>query len=265
MSRTRSYSPTIVALGVVIMILVLAPIVFIVLYSFNKSAYLQLPPHGLTWHWYQNFFGSQRFRNALASSLLIAFITTPVTLAIAVPTAIALVRYEFAGRQYISTLLLSPLLVPGVVTGIAFLGFFTRVGVDTGLPSLIIAMICFCLPYAVRTVLANMEGLDATLEDAARNLGASRFAAFLNVTLPQLKPGLLAGGIFVFVEALDNFSISVFLTNLNTTTLPVETYGYIRDFDDPTVAASATLLIAVSVVLVLILQRAIGLEKTFAK
>ena len=99
------------------------------------------------------------------------------------------------------------------------------------------------------------------LEEAARNLGASRIRAFLWVTLPQLRPGLLAGGIFVFVEAIDNFSIAVFLTNSRTTTLPVESYSYIRDFDDPTVAAMAVLLMALSVVLVFAIDRLVGLDR----
>ena len=117
------------------------------------------------------------------------------------------------------------------------------------------------MPYAVRAVVATLHGLDPALEEAGRNLGGRAFPVFLRVTLPLLRPGLLAGGIFVFVEAIDNFSITVFLSDLNTTTLPVEAYGYIRDFDDPTIAAMATVLIAQSLILVAIMQRFVGTDR----
>jgi len=113
----------------------------------------------------------------------------------------------------------------------------------------------------MESLVANLHGLDPTLDEVASNLGASRFRAFLWVTLPQLRPGLLAGGIFVFVEAIDNFSIAVFLTDSRTTTLPVEAYSYIRDFDDPTVAAMAALLMALSVVLVTVVDTVVGLDR----
>ena len=133
--------------------------------------------------------------------------------------------------------------------------------IGSGFWPLTIALLCYSLPFAVRALVANMHGLDPTLEDAARNLGASGLRAFLWVTLPQLRPGLLAGGIFVFVEAIDNFSIAVFLTDTRTTTLPVEAYSYIRDFDDPTVAAMAVLLMALSVTLVSVVDRLVGLDR----
>jgi putative spermidine/putrescine transport system permease protein len=117
------------------------------------------------------------------------------------------------------------------------------------------------LPFTTRALSVNLLGLDPRIEEAARNLGASAWRTFLHVTLPQLKPGLLAGGIFAFVEALDNFSISVFLIDSRTTTMPVEAYSYIRDFDDPTVAAMAALLVVLSVLLVSAIERLIGLER----
>jgi putative spermidine/putrescine transport system permease protein len=157
--------------------------------------------------------------------------------------------------------IMSPLVVPGVVTGISFLSLSARMGGGLGLLPIIVALTCFAFPFAVRALTANLHGLDPRLEEAARNLGASRFGAFLWVTLPQLRPGLLAGGIFVFVEAIDNFSIAVFLTNSRTTTLPVESYSYIRDFDDPTVAAMAVLLMGLSAILVFAIDRLVGLDR----
>jgi putative spermidine/putrescine transport system permease protein len=255
------YSRAVATCAVAVMIFILLPVAFIALYAFNETAYLSLPPHGLTLRWFANFFANARFRNALGSSLAIAFVVTPVALLVALPAAVALVRYRFAGRELVNVTVMTPLVVPGVVIGISFLSLAAWLGVGLGLWTLIAAMTCLAFPYALRALVANLHGLDPALEEAARNLGASRLQAFVLVTLPQLKPGLLAGGIFVFVEAIDNFSTAVFLTNSRTTTLPVEAFSYIRDYDDPTVAAMAVLLMAFSAVLVLAVDRLVGLDR----
>ena len=158
-------------------------------------------------------------------------------------------------------LVAAPLLVPGVITGTAALSFVAQTGIGPGFWPIAVAMICYTLPLALRPLVANLSGLDPDLEKAARNLGASPLAAFWRVTMPQLAPGLVAGGTFAFVEAMDNFSITVFLTSINTTTLPVEAYSYIRDIDDPTVAAMATLLILMSVGAVFAIEWLLGLDR----
>jgi ABC-type spermidine/putrescine transport system permease subunit II len=242
MSALRSYSPAVGVLAALVMAFILLPVAFIALYAFNDGGYLVLPPKGLTLHWFVNFFENARFRAALQSSLLISVIVAPVSLLIAVPAALALVRYRFAGRDLVNALIMSPLVVPGVVIGISFLSFSARVGTGIGLLPIVVALTCFAFPFAVRALVA-------------------RWKAFAFVTLPQLRPGLLAGGIFVFVEAIDNFSIAVFLTNSRTSTLPVESFSYIRDFDDPTVAAMAVLLMSISVVLVFLIDRLVGLDR----
>lgn len=261
MNAPRPYSTITAMAAGVVMAFVLLPVAFIVLYAFNSGAYLTLPPGAPTLRWFGSFFASKRFVAALWSSLGIAAVVTPVAVLVALPTARALVRHDFPGKTTFSAMLLAPLVVPGVITGIAFLSLSSLLGIGSGFWPLAIALLCYSLPFAVRALAANMHGLDPALEDAARNLGASGLRAFVWVTLPQLRPGLLAGGIFVFVEAIDNFSIAVFLTDSRTTTLPVEAYSYIRDFDDPTVAAMAVLLMALSVTLVTVVDRLVGLDR----
>jgi len=261
MNKYRPYSPAVGVLSAIIMAFIIIPVIFIILYAFNDTGYFVLPPRGVTIKWFVNFFSIARFRAALETSLIVAVVVAPVSLLIAVPASIALVRHEFVGKGIISSLIMSPLIVPGIITGISFLSLFARIGNGLGLLPLIIALTCFACPFALRALVANLHGLDPRLEEAARNLGASEFKAFLWVTLPQLRPGMLAGGIFVFVEAIDNFSISVFLTNSRTSTLPVESYSYIRDFDDPTVAAIAVLLMGLSVALVVAIDRLVGLDR----
>jgi ABC-type spermidine/putrescine transport system permease subunit II len=264
MSAIRPYSPGVSAFAAVVMLFVVAPAFIIVIYAFSPTAYLSFPPAGVTLRWFDNFFANERFRSALWNSLLIAGTVMPASLMIALPTAVAVVRHDFAGRKLLLALLLSPLLIPGVITGIAFLSLAVNTGLGTGFRPIVLALVCFTLPFTLRPLIANLIGIDQDLEKAARNLGAPPLTAFLRITLPQLKPGLVAGATFAFVEALDNFAISVFLTNVRTSTLPVEAFGYIRDFDDPTVAAMATVLIALSVVLVLLIEKLVGLDRFLA-
>jgi ABC-type spermidine/putrescine transport system permease subunit II len=259
--HARSISPVVTALGLTTLAFVLLPLPFIVLYALSRNAYTLVSAQGFTLQWFQRFFENDRFMAALQNSLAVSVITTVVALMIAAPTAIVAVRHRFRGRDLLMALISAPLLVPGVITGTAALSFVAQTGIGPGFWPIVVAMICFTLPLVLRPLVANLSGLDPDLEKAARNLGASPFAAFWRVTMPQLAPGLVAGGTFAFVEAMDNFSITVFLTNINTTTLPVEAYSYIRDIDDPTVAAMATLLILMSVGVVFAIEWLLGLDR----
>jgi putative spermidine/putrescine transport system permease protein len=259
--RDQRDAPTLVVAGMVIAIFLLLPALFIIYYSFQLSVYFTLAPAGLSLKWFTNFFASDLFRGALRTSLSVAGLVTPLCCLIALPTAFALVRGSMPGKELINTIVLSPIIVPGVVSGIAFLSLYSYLDFGSGFIQLVIAMTCFALPFAVRSLVANLHGLPAVTEEAARDLGATPLQVFFHVVLPQLRPGLLAGAIFVFVEAIDNFSISVFLTNSRMTTLPVAAFSYIRDFDDPTVAAMATLLIALSTGLLFLAERLVGLDE----
>ncbi|MFA5664533.1 ABC transporter permease [Castellaniella sp.] len=259
----KPYSRSVLLMAVLTALFLLAPVVFIVIFAFHDGAYFVIPPTGFSFKWFENFFSNERFRHAMLVSFGIGALVTPLSLAISVPTAYALVRGRFPGRDAISMLIMSPLIVPGVVTGLAFLILMSALGIGPGFIGLMLGLTCFTLPFSVRALVANMHGLQPSMEEAARNLGAPASSVFWHVILPQLRPGLLAGGTFVFVEAIDNFSITVFLTTMNVTTLSVESYSYIRDFDDPTVAAMAAVLIALSTILVFVMNRLVGLEKMF--
>lgn len=259
--HARPVSRLVSAIGLVTLFFVLSPLPFIVLYSLSKNSYALASTQGFTLEWFHRFFANARFMAALKNSLTISAITTVSALAIAVPTALVAVRHRFAGRDLMIALVSAPLLVPGVITGTAALSFVSQTGLGSGFWPITVAMICFTLPLVLRPLIANLSGLDPDLEKAARNLGARPWAAFATITLPQLIPGMVAGGTFAFVEAMDNFSITVLLTNINVTTLPVEAYSYIRDIDDPTVAAMATLLILMSVGLVFMLEWLLGLDR----
>jgi putative spermidine/putrescine transport system permease protein len=248
-----------------ILIFLIAPLALIVLYSFSPTRYMQLPPHGFSTRWYTAFFRSSEFMRGLRNTLILSLVTPPLCLAIVLPTAHVIARYNFPGAKAIGTLMSSTLLLPGVVTGIAFLNFFGLLGVVDGLVKMIVAMTIFCLPYALHAVAANYHGLDPCLEEAAQDLGASPARIYFRVVLPQLRPGIIAGSIFIFAETVDNFTVNVFLADLNTATLPIVTYDHMRNYDDPIVAVIATLLAGLALILMLILSRLIGLDRALTQ
>jgi len=256
------FGPVVVILAAVAVFFLLLPVVFVVLHSFSPTRYFQWPPTSFTLKWHQQFYQSKLFMDAAKNSFMMALIVTPLSLLIGIPASYAMVRGKFHGKELIQQILNSPLIIPGVVTGVSLLSLFSTVGIHIGMFGLCAGMLIFALPFALRALTANLLGLDPRIEEAARSLGANPQRTFFLIVMPQLKSGILAASIFIFVEAIDNFSIAVFLSNDRTRVLPVAAYQYIKDFDDPTVAAMATALIALSCILVVLLEKLIGFQKS---
>lgn len=250
---------SLIGAGVVAFLII--PVGFIIFYSFNKASYFVFPPKEVTVGWYKNFFSLYYFRESSLVSLALAAVVTPLATVIGIAASYGLVRGRFKGASTLNALLLSPIIIPGVVTGMALMTFFGIVGMNWSFLNLVIAMTLVCLPFAVRTISANLHGLNPSTEEAAINLGASRWTTFRKVVLPQIRPGILGGMVFVFAMVLADVSVVIFLTDYGTSTLAITALGYMRHKDDPTIAAMATLLIALTVVLVLLVERFIGLEK----
>lgn len=259
----RPYSTFVAGLCCTVVAFLMLPLLVVVLYAFSDAVYLQIPPSGLTLRWFENFFASESFKHAFMVSLAVAAAVTPISVIVGIPTGFALVRYDFPGRNALAALLMSPIIVPGVTTGIALLTLFAWLNVEFGMVRLIIGMTVISLPFVVRAVMASVHGMNKDLEHAARSLGAQGGKIFWHVVLPQLKPAILASSVFVFVECIDNFSVAVFLVSEKSHTLPIETFIYLRDFDDPTIAAVATLLIALSTALVFAVEKKVGLDQFF--
>jgi putative spermidine/putrescine transport system permease protein len=237
------------------------PVLFVIFYSFNASAYFQFPPKGLSLRWYANFFRLHYFRDGALVSLALAAVVTPLSVAMGAAASYGLVRGKFRAAALINALLMSPIIIPGVVTGIAFMTMFNLIGSRWSFGNLVIAMTLICLPFTVRTISANLHGLNPNTEEAAVNLGASRWTTFRRVVLPQIRPGIVGGMIFVFATVLEDVSVVIFLTSYKTSTLSIAAMGYLRNKDDPTIAAMATMLIALTVGLVYVIQRVVGFEK----
>ncbi|TEA79658.1 ABC transporter permease [Allopusillimonas ginsengisoli] len=239
----------------------LTPVFFIIFYSFVSSVYFSWPAEWPSLKWYVRLYENDGFRQAFRTSITMTAIVTPVSLLLAIPTSIALTRFNFFGRDTINNLLMSPLLVPGVVTGVVILSFGSARGLTGGYFLLVVGMVIFTFPFALRALISTFRSINSDIEECARTLGASEWQIFSSVTLQQLKPGLLAGSIFVFTQAFDNFAITAFLAGAGHTTIPVETFQYIRDFDDPTVAALSGVLILMTVILTYFIEKTLGIDK----
>lgn len=243
--------------GVVFLLL---PTLVLAYYAFQGGAFFKLVPDELSLKWFYAAAHNERFLNAAQRSLLIAAVVTPASVILAVPSAFVLVRRDFKLKGLVNALIMTPVLVPSVVSGVAFLSLFENVGLYNGIWRTILAMICFTFPFAVRAIVANLHGIGPIWEEAATSLGAGKIMVWRTVLLPMLKPGLLAAAIFVFVEAIDNFTITVFLVGQKSATLPVEIFQYIADFDDPSVAAVSICLVLFSTLLMMVVERVIGLD-----
>jgi len=237
-------------LGLVLLVLctiafvyVLLPILVIVIAPLGATGYLAFPPQGLTLKWYQAALNDQRYLTAVMVSLRIAVASALIACVIGIASAYALTRYEFPGRRLLEALFLSPLILPSLVLAVGLTLFFARTGLLTGPWRLIAAHVVVCTPYVLRVSLPVLRRFDRSLEEAARNLGATPFQTFFLVVLPVVRPGIVAGTVLAFITSFDELVLALFLAEPGTPTLPVTIYSAVQLGFDPSVAAVSGLLI----------------------
>jgi putative spermidine/putrescine transport system permease protein len=243
--------------GIGLLFLLTFPLLVLFGVSLNPGVEQIFPPTGVSLRWYYNLANRHGFGDATVLTLILASGTAVVSVVVATLAGLALVRYRFFGRDFVLTLLLSPLIVPQVVVGMAFLVTLSSLGIVSSLASLAILHVVITLPFATRVVVAALEGASCALEEAARSLGAPPARAFLLVTLPLVRPGIVAGGVFAFVTSFENFTASQFLV-WNRTTLPVELYLFVQTENDPTGAAVSSLVVLGVVLFVLAFNRLVA-------
>lgn len=237
------------------------PVIVVVLAAFSTTSYLTIPPQGLTLAWFAKVLSDPQYLSAIRMSLLLALGSTAISLLIGVPAAYAIHRRLVPGAQALTSLLMAPLIMPSVVIGVALLQYFSLTGIRGTLLGLLFAHVVITVPYVVRATLASLAGLELTMEEAARVLGATGFETFRLITLPLIAPGLAAGALFAFITSLDNVPVTIFLISASQTTLPVLIFSSVEMGVDPSVAAVSTLLIAVTGILLLIAERRAGLHR----
>lgn len=240
---------------------ILAPVVVVVAASFGSSEVTEFPPRALTFRWYAHAWSQSIFVDAAWNSAWLALVATAIATPVALTASIAIVRYRFPGKDFVQSLLLAPLVVPAIVTGLAILVAFAAVGLRDVPTRLIGAHVLIVTPYLIRTIMASLAQIDPTLEECARTLGATSPRAFWHVTLPLIRPGLIAGMLFAFILSFDNVSVSLFLTNVRTNTLPLAMLNYVEYNFDPSIAAIASMLVFFSIGSAVLLERLVGLKR----
>jgi putative spermidine/putrescine transport system permease protein len=246
-----------------IVLFLLAPIIVVVIGSFSSQAYLVFPPRGFSLRWYGQFFSSREFVASTLVSLRIGALTMMISTALGVLASMGLVERRTAAAEFVKALFAAPLMVPGIVIGIAMLFYFTRIGLGSTLAGLVIAHVVLTLPFVVRIVLAGLESLDRSLGEAARSLGANQWRATVTVTLPMIRANVLSAAIFAFIISFDEVVVTLFLASPRLTTLPVRIYNYIEFTSDPSIAAISTILVAISAGVVLVVDRYVGFTRLF--
>ncbi|MBM3538567.1 MAG: ABC transporter permease [Alphaproteobacteria bacterium] len=248
-------------LAMATLVFLLAPIVIVVLASFNDNQVLSFPVDRFSLRWYRAVWEDFELLESVRVSLIVAAIATVLALALGIPAAFSLARYKFPGRDMISAFLLSPLLIPLIALGLAVLLLYAAAGLRPSLTGFILMHVLITVPYVIRTVLAVLTQLDPALEEAALSLGADDLRTKWLVTMPLIRPGIIAGGFFAFMTSLDNVPVSIFLGSSRMTTLPVRIYGQVESYGiDPVFAAVSTLLIAATLAIMIALDRIIGLD-----
>ena len=249
------------ALSVAVYVFLLAPLVVVVLASFNSADFLSFPPRGFSLRWYRALWESEVWGDSFRLSLLLTAVVTPLALIIGTLAAYALVRYSFPGKGAMATLVMAPLVMPQIVLGIALLNYMSGLGLVGSLTGLILGHLVVTLPFTVRLVSISVHNLDPALERAAQNLGATPLQTFWRVTLPLLRPGIVAGAIFAAIISFGELAVTLLIAGARTTTLPLRIFNYTEYNFDPAINAVSTIFVVLALVLIIVLDRLIGLVR----
>jgi spermidine/putrescine transport system permease protein len=228
-----------------------APIAILLIFSFNKSAVPTFPLSGFTLHWYREFLSNNDLRGALETSAIIASLSSLGAVALGILTSIALTRRRFRGKSAVSALMLSPLVIPYVVFGISLLLLFHQLGVPRSLLTVVIGHIVISLPYTILVLVPRLNQIDISLEEAAFDLGASRFRTFRSITLPLIVPAVVSAFLIAFTTSFDEYAVASFVVG-SRVTFPIYLYSALRFPDQlPQVIAVAVVVLVVSLTVVI--------------
>jgi len=230
-----------------VLLFLIAPILAVMPLSFNSVPFFTYPMPGLSLRWYQDFFLTDRWQGALHNSLIVASSTTVLAMILGTLAALGLSRANFPMRTAVMSLLISPIVVPVVITAVGMYFFFAEVGLLNTYTGLILAHTALASPFVVITVTATLVGFDHSLSRAAASLGASPSMVFFKVILPLILPGMISGALFAFGTSFDEVVVVLFVASPEQRTLPKVMFAGIREMISPTITAAATVLILVSI------------------
>jgi putative spermidine/putrescine transport system permease protein len=251
--------PALIGFTALVFLFLVGPLVIVVGAALSDTTYLTFPPQGLSLRWFENIFAIDAFRRTIMTSLQIAVISTFVALMIGIPASYAMSRYRIQLPGWLSTLFVLPVLVPELVLGFSLL---KNLAFQFNAPiylSLIIGHTILILPYVVRVVSASLASFDFSIEEAAISLGSPPLKTFFTVLLPNVRSGVIAAFILAFITSINDVSISIFLTGPGISTLPIQLLAHMEQFFDPTVASVSVMLMVLTVAVMAIVERTLGL------
>lgn len=252
------------AFGVLVAVLyvfLLAPLLVVVVISFSSNQYLSFPPQGFTWEWYAILPSKTVFTTGLQTTLITSSITTVIVLLVGVPAALALQRFDFPGKTAIAAFFLSPLLVPTIVLALGLVLVLGPLGLTNTYASIVIGHVSITMPYVIRTTMMSLSTSDTSCDEAARVLGANGFRVFRTITLPIIAPGVIGGAVMAFIVSFDELVISLFVAQSGKPTLPVQLMNYVATSADAAVASLSVVLIVFSGIIVVVVERLVGLRR----
>jgi putative spermidine/putrescine transport system permease protein len=251
--------PLLIAFAALTFAFLIGPLVIIIGTSLSETSYLTFPPEGLSLKWYENIFEISAFRRTMVTSFILAVGGTALSMAIGIPAAYAMARYRVQLPAFLGNIYVLPILIPEIVLGFSLMKS-VAIGADFPImAALFMGHALLVLPYCVRVVGASLNAFDFSIEEAAVSLGCPRWKAFFLVVLPNVRAGIIAGFILAFITSLNDVSISIFLTGPGVSTLPIQLLAHMEQFFDPTIAAVSVLLMFVTVGVMAIVERTLGL------
>lgn len=256
---TTRIHPLLIVLTVLVYIFLIGPLIIIFGASVSDTSYLAFPPQGLTLHWFENIWQISAFRRTIITSLQVALLGTGLALLIGIPAAYALNRYRVQLPGWLSTVFVLPILVPEIVIGFSLL---RSINVGAGVPvfvTLLIGHTLLVLPYVVRVISAALASFDFSIEEAAISLGSRPAKTFFTIVLPNVRSGVIAAFILAFITSINDVSVSLFLTGPGISTLPIQILAHVEQFFDPTIASVSVLLMVLTIIVMIIVERTLGL------
>jgi len=260
MTLSRGTRALLLAFTLVALVVVYTPLLLVIVNSFNVSRTFAWPPTDFTLHWWEVAAGSQGAREAVGVSVRVALVATFVALVLGTMAALALQRFHFFGRNTVSLLIILPIALPGIVTGIALNNAFRTIfGWDLGFLTIVVAHATFCIVTVFNNVQARLRRLGGNLEEASMDLGAGTFTTFRLVTFPMLRSALLAGGLLAFGLSFDEIIVTTFTAGAQQQTLPIWIFSNLfRPNQAPVVNVVAAVLVIASIIPIWIAQRLSG-------
>jgi spermidine/putrescine transport system permease protein len=252
--RLRNHAPWLGAYTALVYAFLYFPIAVLIVYSFNGSGVGGFPPHGWTLDWYRQLFSDAPLWDSVLNSLVVALLAVVIALGLGLPAALALDRVEFPGKALFRRLVLLPLILPGIITGLSLLMLFSGMGMNLSLLTVTLGHGTALISVATTEVFAGLQKLDRSQEEASLDLGANYFRTFWRVTLPNLRVSLIAAGLLIFTLSLDEIAVSFFLIGRENT-LPLEIWSRLRQGITPEINAVSTLILLFSIGTVLLWYR----------